>query len=77
MRDLETSLFPTHISRIWDGQQAGNELKVSCDPLKHCFLEFTQVAFWIGQEKETEFPVIGDLLIHRFLDITKIEFLAC
>jgi len=39
---------------------------VSCDALKHRFLDFTKVAFWVGQEEENEFPVPGTNLKHRF-----------
>jgi len=33
-----------------------NEFNVTCDPLKHRDLDFTQFAFWGGQEEENEFP---------------------
>ena len=73
---LEKSFFDlTHVA-FWDGEEAENELKVSCDPLKHRFLVFTQVAFCVGQDEENEFPVPGDHLKHRFLDLTKVEFWA-
>jgi len=49
---------------------------VSCDPLKHRILDFTQVAFWVGQEENNEFPVPGDHMKHRFLDLTKVELWA-
>ena len=49
---------------------------MSCDPLKHRFLNFTQVRFWVGQEEGNEFGGPGDHLKHRFLDRTKIEFWA-
>ena len=29
---------------------------VTCEPLKHRFLEFTQDVFWASQEEENEFP---------------------
>jgi len=29
----------------WDGQQAENDFKVTCEHMKHRFLDFTQVAF--------------------------------
>jgi len=52
MRILETSLFRhTHVE-FWDGQEAENELKVSCELLKHRFYDFAQVAFWVGQAEQ-------------------------
>jgi len=59
---------------LWNGQEAENELKVSCDPLKHRFLDFNRVAFSFYQEEENEFPMPGYHLKHRFLDLTKVEF---
>ena len=50
---------------------------MTCDPLKHRFFYFTQVAFWVGEGEENELPAIGEHLKHRFLDITKVEFWAC
>jgi len=74
MRALETSLFQPHRSRILVCQEPVNEIEVTCDPLKHCFSEFTQVAFWADKSEENEFPVIGEHSKHRFLDIIKVEF---
>jgi len=48
---------------------------VTCELLKHRFLDFTHVAFWAGEIKNV-FPVPGDHLKHRFLELTKVEFWA-
>jgi len=45
MGALETSFFVA----FWVGQEAKNEFKVTCEPFKHRFFDFTQVAFWVGQ----------------------------
>ena len=50
---------------------------MTCQTLKHRFLDFIQFAFWAGQEEENVFPVPGDHLKHRFLDVTKVECWAC
>jgi len=50
---------------------------VTCEPLKHRFLDFTQVAFWAGQEEENEFPETGVHLKNRFLDLNKVDVWAC
>jgi len=44
--------------------------------LKHCFLEFTQVAFRAIQEEGNEFQVRGEHLKHRFLIRNQVEFWA-
>ena len=62
---------------FWDGLQAENEFKVTCEPLRHGFLDFTQVAFWAGIVEENEFRVPGEHLKKRFLDLTKVEFWTC
>ena len=67
IRDLETSLFRTHPSRIWADQEAENEFKVTYEPLKHRFFDLSQVAFWDGQEAENEFKVPCEPLKHRIL----------
>jgi len=46
---------------------------VTCEHLKHRFLDFIQVAFWGGQEEEYESTVPGDHLKHQFLELTKFE----
>ena len=48
---------------------------MSCDPLKHRFLDFfgwSRIFGWSSEENE--FPVPGDHLKHRFLVSTKDEF---
>jgi len=50
---------------------------LTCEPLKHRFIDFTQFAFWAFQEEENMYPVTGFPLKHRFLDLTKDEFWAC
>ena len=50
---------------------------MTCERLKHRFLDFMQVAFWAVQEEENEFQVPGDHLKHRFLNLTKVEFWDC
>jgi len=60
MRALETSFFVLTQVAFWVGQEAENEFKVTCDPLKHRFFDFTQIAFSVGQEEVNESPVIGD-----------------
>ena len=62
---------------FWDGQDAENEFKVTCEPLKHRFLFFTQVAFWAIQEEGNELQVSGDHLKRFFLDLIEVEFWAC
>ena len=53
MRALETSLSRPQPSRaFWDGQDGENDFNVTCEHLKHCFLDFTQVAFWASQVEE-------------------------
>jgi len=64
------------IDTFWDSQEAENLFKVSCDSLKHRFLEFTKFAFWAGKEEENELTVPGDHWKHRFLDLTKVEIWA-
>jgi len=49
---------------------------MTCEPLIHRYLEFTQVAFWAGQEGENVFPVPGDQLEYPFVVLTKVEFWA-
>jgi len=72
MRALESSLSRPQTSRIWDGEDAENEFKLTCEPLKQRFLDFTQVAFRAGQEEENVFPVPGD----HFLCLTQDELWA-
>jgi len=50
---------------------------VTWEPLKHRFLDFTQVAFWASQEEENEFPVPGDHFKSRYTELTKVEFWVC
>jgi len=45
-----------------DGQEAENNFKVTCDPLKLRFLDFNQVALRACQEEENELKVPGDHL---------------
>ena len=77
MRAIQTSLSGLQLSRNLGCQVAENEFKVSCEPLKHCFLDFTQVTFWAREQKENEFPVPGEHLKHRFLDLIKVKLWAC
>jgi len=58
MRPLETSLFP---------HEAENEIKVTCEPLKHRLLDLNQVAFWDGPEAQNEFKEVCGKLKHRIL----------
>jgi len=74
MRALETSFFILTQVAFWVGQDAENEFKVTCEPLKHRFFDFTEVAFWVGQEEVNESPVIGDHLKHRFPTSPKSNF---
>jgi len=50
---------------------------VTCEPLKHLSLDFTQDAFWAIQEEGNEIHVPGDRYKRCFLDLTIFEFLAC
>ena len=53
---------------------AENEFKVTYEPLKHRFLDFTQVALCAGPVAENEFKVTYEPLKHRFLDFTQVAF---
>ena len=37
---------------FWFGQEAENEIKVTCDPLNHRFFDFTQVALRFFKRKK-------------------------
>jgi len=50
---------------------------VTCEPLKHLSLDFTQDAFWAIQEEGNEIQVPGDRYKRRFLDLTIVEFWDC
>ena len=52
MTALETFIFRPKPCRIWDPQEAENELNVTWEPLIHRFLDFTLFAFWAVQEEE-------------------------
>ena len=58
MRPLEISLFR---------REAENEIKVTCEPLKHRFLDLNQVAFWDGPEAENVLKELCGDLKHRIL----------
>ena len=77
MRALKTTLSRRQSTRILGWSRGRNEFKLTYKPLKHCLLDFTQVAFWGCQGEGNEFPVPGDHLKHRFLDLIKVEFLSC
>ena len=53
-------------------QEAENELKVQCEPLKN----LTLAAICVGQEAQNEFRVPGDHLKEGFLDLTQVAFWA-
>jgi len=53
-------------------KNCSNEFKVQCEPLKHRFLDFTQVAFWAEQEAENEFALPVEQLELRLLDLTQV-----
>jgi len=40
---------------FWDGQVDENEFKVTCDPLKHFFLDFTKASVWALQKEGNVF----------------------
>ena len=40
---------------FWDGQEAENELKMSCDHLKHRLLDLITVEFGAFQGEENDF----------------------
>jgi hypothetical protein len=42
--------------------------------VKHCLIDFAQVALWTGQEAENEFAAHGDPLEHRFLELADVTF---
>jgi hypothetical protein len=42
------------------------------DPLKHCFLDLTEVAFCAAQNVENEFAGPGDPLKQSILDLAKV-----
>jgi len=53
---------------FWEGQEAEDEFKLTCEPLKHRFLDFTQVKFWACQEAENDFRKQFEHLNRRFID---------
>ena len=52
---LKHSFFDLTQVAFSDGQEAENELKMSCDHLKHRFLDLTKVEFGAFQEAEDDF----------------------
>jgi len=73
LETMKHRFFEITQAAFWDGQEAVNEFKVTCDPLKHRFFDFTQGTLWAGKEEENEFPVIGYQLKHRFFDLIKLH----
>ena len=77
MRALETSIVRPQQIRILRWSRGRKWVQSEMEPLKHSFLDFTQVWFRAGQEEENEFSVPGHHLKHRVLDLTKVEFWGC
>jgi hypothetical protein len=46
-------------------------------PLKHCFIDYTQVAFWDSHKADIEFSVPFGHLNHRLLVLAKVSFWVC